>query len=63
LFSSQIFGGLDILALDVVHKENGEEIILELNDTACGFMWDHEREDCDFVKDLVVEKITSKFSS
>ncbi|KAL6079761.1 Asparaginyl-tRNA synthetase, cytoplasmic (Asparagine--tRNA ligase) (AsnRS) [Balamuthia mandrillaris] len=31
-----LFGGLDILALDVLHKEDGTNVILELNDTANG---------------------------
>jgi len=32
----QIFGGLDMFALDVLHVADGKDVILELNDYAMG---------------------------
>ena len=33
---SKLFGGMDILAVDVIRTENGTEHILEVNDSAIG---------------------------
>ena len=32
---SEMFDGLDITALDVLHLKDGRDIVLEMNDTAC----------------------------
>jgi hypothetical protein len=50
---SQLFGGMDILALDVVHAKDGREFILELNDSTIGFPQEFAREDMQAVRDLV----------
>ena len=51
------FGGLDILALDVLVGADGSETILELNDTACGLMYDFEQEDCARIRDVLLAKM------
>ena len=56
-----IYGGLDILALDVLHVNDDLDIIIELNDTACGLMWEHEAEDVKHIKNIVVEKMNNLF--
>lgn len=39
-----MYGGLDITAMDVLHMKDGKPaIVLEMNDTACGLMYDHEK--------------------
>jgi hypothetical protein len=59
---SKLFGGLEILALDLVHCKDGKEWILELNDTAIGLVHKHEKEDMFFMRDLVVTKMSQLFS-
>jgi hypothetical protein len=56
---AKIFGGLDILALDVLVDTEGKETIIELNDTACGLMYEFEHEDCARIRDLLVDKLSS----
>jgi len=58
---AKLFGGLDILALDLVHAKEGKEWILELNDTAIGLVHNHANEDMLFMRDLVVTKMSDKF--
>jgi len=58
----QIFGGLDICALDLLHsKVDGKEYILELNDTAIGLVHEHEKEDMEFIRDLVLFRMSKHF--
>ena len=54
---SKLFGGLDMLALDVVHLADGQDIIIELNDTAMGLNPEHKQEDMTHMKELVLEKM------
>ena len=56
--AATIFGGLDICALDVLKLNNNNEIILELNGTACGLMKTHELEDASYIRDLIVDKMS-----
>eukprot|EP01117_Protostelium_nocturnum_P012084 TRINITY_DN4426_c0_g1_i3.p1 TRINITY_DN4426_c0_g1~~TRINITY_DN4426_c0_g1_i3.p1 ORF type:complete len:340 (-),score=110.95 TRINITY_DN4426_c0_g1_i3:188-1207(-) len=60
---SKIFGGMDICALDVLHSETEGEIALELNDTACGLMFQHEQEDIGHIRDLLIERLESQIKS
>ncbi len=53
----KIFGGMDICALDVLRTSDGCDIALELNDTACGLMFSHEKEDNEHIRDLVLQKL------
>jgi len=55
----QIFGGLDMFGIDVLHN-NGEDNILEINDYAMGFDSDYEAEDKKWVRELVVQRMNEK---
>eukprot|EP01084_Bolivina_argentea_P117119 208028_1 len=58
--AASIFGGLDICALDVLKLKNSEEeVILELNGTACGLMADHESHDASIIRDMVIDKMSA----
>jgi len=37
---SEAFGGMDLLAIDVLHGKDGKDYIIEVNDTAIGFLPD-----------------------
>ncbi len=56
-----MFGGMEILALDVLHMKDGREYIIELNDTAIGLMFEHLEEDSLLIRDLVIEKMNHRF--
>uniref|UniRef100_A0A6B2L819 ATP-grasp domain-containing protein n=1 Tax=Arcella intermedia TaxID=1963864 RepID=A0A6B2L819_9EUKA len=58
---AKLFGGLEILGLDLVHCKDGKEYILELNDTAIGLVHKHTKEDMGFMRDIVVTKMDSLF--
>jgi len=58
---AKMFGGLDILAIDVLRMNNGKDIIIEVNDTAPGFMYAHEKEDNRHIKELVLKRMSEKF--
>eukprot|EP01105_Mastigella_eilhardi_P005586 TRINITY_DN1724_c0_g1_i8.p2 TRINITY_DN1724_c0_g1~~TRINITY_DN1724_c0_g1_i8.p2 ORF type:complete len:128 (-),score=39.11 TRINITY_DN1724_c0_g1_i8:50-433(-) len=55
--ASQLFGGLDICAVDAIHGTDGKEYILEVNDTAIGLGPTHELEDMHLMKDLILQKL------
>eukprot|EP01103_Thecamoeba_quadrilineata_P010558 TRINITY_DN2313_c0_g1_i2.p1 TRINITY_DN2313_c0_g1~~TRINITY_DN2313_c0_g1_i2.p1 ORF type:complete len:391 (-),score=51.28 TRINITY_DN2313_c0_g1_i2:17-1189(-) len=59
--SSSIFGGLDICALDFVHRADGKLFILELNDTAIGLVHKYAGEDMLLMRDLVLLRMEEKF--
>lgn len=59
--AQKMHGGLDIFALDVLHLRDGREVVLEINATACGLMWEHEQEDNRLIADLVLAKMASVF--
>ncbi|KNC53070.1 synapsin-3 [Thecamonas trahens ATCC 50062] len=52
------WGGLDLFALDVLHIAPDRELILEINDTACGFMHEHEFEDVRRVRNALYTKLS-----
>jgi hypothetical protein len=54
---SKLFGGLDILALDALHLDDGTDIIIELNDTAMGLNPEHKIEDMGHIKNIVLQKM------
>lgn len=58
---ASLFGGLDILALDVLVTPDDKEIILELNDTAAGMNYKKE-EDYPLIKELVTKKMNSLYN-
>jgi glutathione synthase/RimK-type ligase-like ATP-grasp enzyme len=58
---AKLFGGLDILALDVLHGKDGRDHIIEVNDTAPGLMYEHEEEDLGHIRDLVLQRINESY--
>lgn len=61
--ASQLFGGLDWLALDAIHTSDGKEYILEVNDTAMGLHPDHKKGDMGQMRDLILEKMRTHHES
>lgn len=53
----QMFGGLEILAVDALHTTDGKEYILEVNDTAIGLGPSHHDEDSLRIAALVLAKV------
>lgn len=54
---SELFGGLDICALEMVVGKDGREYIIEVNDSALTLMGDSQEEDRRHIADLVVQKM------
>jgi hypothetical protein len=58
---SKIFGGLNMLAIDVLHTKDGTDYIIEINDTAFGLMYEHEKEDANYIKEEVLDQMNHLF--
>lgn len=58
-----LFGGLDIVTVDLLHLEDGSEVILEINDSASGFGDQHLDEDNRHVAQLVAGRIQDEFAA
>jgi synapsin len=56
-WSSDEFGGLDICAMDVLVTKDGDEYILEINDTAIGLSNKLHDIDSGYIRDLVLERM------
>ncbi|CAH0699984.1 unnamed protein product [Spodoptera exigua] len=54
---SEIFGGLEVCALELVVGKDGREHIIELNDSATSFMGDSQEEDRRHLADLVLQRM------
>ncbi|KAF5278331.1 hypothetical protein FQA39_LY05820 [Lamprigera yunnana] len=54
---SDLFGGLDICALEVVVGKDGKEFIIEVNDSALTLLGDSQEEDRRHIADLVVSRM------
>lgn len=54
---SDMFGGLDICALEVVVGKDGREYIIEVNDSALTLLGDSQEEDRRHIADLVVSRM------
>ena len=39
----------------------GRDVIIELNDTAPGLMFEHEQEDAGYMRDLVLQRMNEVF--
>ncbi len=48
------------IAIDILETKDGP-VMLESNDTAGGFMFDHEIEDCQKVAELVISRMSTLF--
>jgi synapsin len=55
--AAQLFGGLDLLALDVVVGKDGKHFIIELNGSAIGILADHWLAESEKIRDLVIERM------
>ncbi|XP_059469483.1 synapsin [Neocloeon triangulifer] len=56
---SEMYGGLDICALEVVVGKDGREFVIEVNDSALSLMGDSQEEDRRHIADLVVFRMQS----
>ncbi|CAG5040232.1 unnamed protein product [Parnassius apollo] len=56
---SEIFGGLEVCALELVVGKDGREHIIELNDSATSFMGDSQEEDRRYLAELVLQRMQS----
>ena len=55
---SQLFGGLDLCAVEVVQeKSSGNEFILTINDCTMKFFPQTQEEDCQILADLIVHQM------
>jgi hypothetical protein len=54
---AKMFDGLDITAMDVLRLTDGSDVVLEMNDTACGLMYEHEAEDNGYIRELVLQRL------
>lgn len=55
--SANMFGGLDILAVDAIVDGEGNESILEVNGTSIGLHPERAAEDNEHIRDLVLDKM------
>ncbi|CAH1395747.1 unnamed protein product [Nezara viridula] len=54
---TELFGGLDMCALEVIVSRDGRESIIEVNDCALSLMGDSQEEDRRLIADLVCQKM------
>ena len=56
---SAMLGGLDIFALDVLRKsaDGEDDVVIEINPSACGLWWEHEEEDAVRIRDLILQSL------
>ncbi len=54
---SQIFGGLDICAIELVQSKNGQEFIIEINDSTMQLFSETQEEDCQSIAELIIHKM------
>jgi glutathione synthase/RimK-type ligase-like ATP-grasp enzyme len=50
-----------MLAIDVLHTKDGTDYIIEINDTAFGLMYEHEKEDANYIKEEVLDQMDHLF--
>lgn len=54
---AELFGGLDLLALEVVVSKEGIEHIIGVNDSALSLLGNQQEEDRKHIFDLVMERL------
>lgn len=54
---SELFGGLEICALEIIVGKDGKEHIIEVNDSALTLMGDSQEEDRRHIADLVTHRM------
>jgi glutathione synthase/RimK-type ligase-like ATP-grasp enzyme len=57
-----ILGGLDILTVDAMHR-NGEELIIEINDTASGLASENKAVDMQHIVDVCVNRMNAHWGA
>lgn len=57
---SELFGGLDICALEIIVAKDGREFIIEVNDSALSLMGDSQEEDRRHIAELVAHRMQVK---
>ncbi len=54
---SQIFGGLDICAIELVQSKTGKEFIIEINDCTMSLLGETQEADCQSIAELITHKM------
>jgi glutathione synthase/RimK-type ligase-like ATP-grasp enzyme len=54
---SELFGGLDILAIDALHGKDGKDYIIELNDTAIGLTPGYWEKQTKLIVNMAIDKM------
>ncbi|CAF4062227.1 unnamed protein product, partial [Rotaria sordida] len=54
---SQLFGGLDICAIEVIKSISGKEYIIEINDCTMQLLNETQEEDCRSIAELIMHKM------
>jgi len=57
---AELFGGLDILSLEVVVSKDGIEQIIGVNDSALSLLGNQQEEDRKYIFDLIMEKLETQ---
>ncbi|ELP94545.1 synapsin, putative [Entamoeba invadens IP1] len=57
----KIWGGLDMFAIDIIMEKDGSETIIEINVSAIGITDCNAKEDVQFVKELIMEKMDKEY--
>jgi glutathione synthase/RimK-type ligase-like ATP-grasp enzyme len=61
--ASSLYGGLDILAVDVLHGKDGNDYIIEVNDTGMGVLDEAAVEDNGYIRDLALQRINEAYGT